>query len=155
AQLLPGSYQVSVESAGFKKSVSDSLQVAPQSALRYEVQLQLGVVSETVLVTTSTPLLESDRSALDQNIDQQQVSDLPMNGRNFTSLADLTPAITTVPRANINMGGTFEVGASYSSGGVDYAAGGVSEGSRDNGYYVNGVNANENYEGGSSFQPSA
>src|SRR5215469_204015 len=47
-QLLPGSYRVSVESAGFKKSVSDALQVSPQSALRYDVRLQLGMVSETV-----------------------------------------------------------------------------------------------------------
>ena len=154
-QLLPGSYRVSVESAGFKKSVSDALQVSPQSALRYDVRLQLGMVSETVSVTTSAPLLESDRAALDETIDQQQVSELPMNGRNFTSLADLTPGVSTVPRNNINLGGTYEVGASYSSGGVDFAAGGITEGSRDNGYYVNGVNANENYESGSSFQPSA
>ncbi len=56
---------------------------------------------------------------------------------------------------NINLGGTYEVGASYTSGGADYTAGGNAEGSRDNGYYVNGVNANENYESGSSFQPSA
>jgi hypothetical protein len=67
----------------------------------------------------------------------------------------LTPGVSTSPRVNINLGGTFEVGASYTSGGADYTAGGNAEGSRDNGYYVNGVNANENYESGSSFQPSA
>ena len=78
-----------------------------------------------------------------------------MNGRNWTSLTELTPGVSTSPRVNINLGGTFEVGASYTSGGADYTAGGNAEGSRDNGYYVNGVNANENYESGSSFQPSA
>ena len=89
SQLLAGSYQISVESGGFKKSLSETLQVSPQSALRYDVQLQVGAVSQTVVVTASAPLLESDHAALDETIDQQQVSDLPMNGRNFTTLANL------------------------------------------------------------------
>ena len=42
SQLLPGSYQVSVESAGFKKSISESLPVSPQSSVRYDCQLQVG-----------------------------------------------------------------------------------------------------------------
>src|ERR1700678_2611166 len=155
SQLLPGSYQVSVESAGFKKSVSDSLQVAPQSVVRYDAQLQVGAVSEQVEVTTAAPLLQTESADLDQNISQEQIASGPRNGRNWTSLTELTPGVSTSPRVNINLGGTFEVGASYTSGGADYTAGGNAEGSRDNGYYVNGVNANENYESGSRFQPSA
>ncbi len=156
SQLLPGDYQVSVELAGFKKSVSAHLAVSPQSEVRCDVQLQLASVSETVTVTgSSAPLLQTESADLDQNISQEQIASVPMNGRNWTSLTELTPGIATSPRNNINLSGTFEVGASYTSGGADYTAGGNAEGSRDNGYYVNGVNANENYESGSSFQPSA
>jgi hypothetical protein len=156
SRLLPGNYQVSVELAGFKKSVSDHLSVAPQTDVRCDFQLQLSSVSETLTVTASSaPLLETESSSLDENISEQQIATLPINGRNFTSLSNLTPGVSTSPRNNINMGGTYEVGASYASGGVQYAAGGNTEGSRDNGLYVNGVNANENYIGGSSFQPSA
>jgi Carboxypeptidase regulatory-like domain len=156
SQLLPGNYQISVELAGFKKSVSDSLPIAPQSSIRFDIQLQLASVSEKVTVTgASVPLLETESASLDQNIDEQQIASLPMNGRNWTALTELTPGVSTSPRVNINLGGTFEVGASYTSGGADYTAGGNVEGSRDNGYYVNGVNANENYESGASFQPSA
>ena len=104
---------------------------------------------------SSAPLLQTESADLDQNISQEQIASVPMNGRNWTSLTELTPGVSTSPRVNINLGGTFEVGASYTSGGADYTAGGNAEGSRDNGYYVNGVNANENYESGSSFQPSA
>jgi hypothetical protein len=155
-QLLPGNYQVSVELAGFKKSVSAHLSVSPQSEIRCDVQLQLASVSENVTVTgSSAPLLETESADLDQNISQEQITSVPMNGRNWTALTELTPGVSTSPRVNINLGGTFEVGASYTSGGADYTAGGNAEGSRDNGYYVNGVNANENYESGSSFQPSA
>src|SRR5580704_7214141 len=156
SQLLPGSYQVSVELTGFKKSVSESLPVSPQSEVRYDIQLQLASASETVTVAGSAaPLLETESADLDQNISQEQIASVPMNGRNWTSLTELTPGVSTSPRVNINLGGTYEVGASYTSGGADYTAGGNAEGSRDNGYYVNGVNANENYESGSSFQPSA
>src|SRR5580698_5980242 len=156
SQLLPGSYQVSVEVAGFRKSVSARLPVSPQSEVRCDIQLQLATASETITVTgSSAPLLETESADLDQNISQAQIDSVPMNGRNWTSLTELTPGVSTSPRVNINLGGTYEVGASYTSGGADYTAGGNAEGSRDNGYYVNGVNANENYESGSSFQPSA
>ena len=155
SELLPGTYQVSVESSGFKKTVSEHLQVSPQSSVRYDVQLQVGAVTEQVEVTTAAPLLQTESADFDQNITQNQVANVPMNGRNWTALTELTPGISTSPKVNINLGGTFEVGASYTSGGADYTAGGNAEGSRDNGYYINGVNANENYLGGSSFQPSA
>ncbi|HTY85564.1 MAG TPA: TonB-dependent receptor [Silvibacterium sp.] len=155
SQLLPGTYQVSVESPGFKKEISESLSVSPQSAVRYDFQLRVGAVSEQVEVTTAAPLLQTESADYDQNISQEQIANVPMNGRNWTALTELTPGVSTSPRVNINLGGTFEVGASYTSGGADYTAGGDAEGSRDNGYYVNGVNANENYESGSSFQPSA
>jgi hypothetical protein len=155
SQLLPGTYQVSVESPGFKKSISESLRVSPQSVVRYDFQLQVGSVSEQVEVTTAAPLLQTESADYDQNISQEEIASVPMNGRNWTALTELTPGVSTSPRVNINLGGTFEVGASYTSGGADYTAGGNAEGSRDNGYYVNGVNANENYESGASFQPSA
>ncbi|HVO62752.1 MAG TPA: TonB-dependent receptor [Terriglobales bacterium] len=155
SDLLPGHYQVSVELSGFKKVVSEPIKVSAQSSIQYDLQLQVGTVSEQVEVTAAAPLLQTESADFDQNITENQIASVPMNGRNWTSLTALTPGVSTSPRVNINLGGTFEVGASYTSGGVDYTAGGNAEGSRDNGYYINGVNANENYLGGSSFQPSA
>jgi len=156
SQLLPGEYRVSVELTGFKKSVSDHLTVSPQTPVRCDIQLQLASVSEAVTVTgSSAPLLETESATVDIHINEQEVESLPMNGRNFTSLSALTPGVSTSPLNNINMSGTYQVGSSYASGGVAYTAGGEMEGARDNGVYVNGVNANENYESGTSFQPSA
>lgn len=155
SQLLPGTYTVSIEAAGFNKTVSDPLEVNTQAVVRYDGRLQAGAVTQQVEVSTAAPLLQTESVGLDQNISEEQVETLPMNGRNWTSLTELTPGVSTSPRNNINLSGTFEVGASYTSGGADFTAGGNAEGSRDNGYYVNGVNANENYESGSSFQPSA
>jgi hypothetical protein len=61
SQLLPGNYNVSVELAGFKKSVSDPLAVSPQAAVRCDLHLQLASVAETVTVTASSaPLLQTE-----------------------------------------------------------------------------------------------
>jgi hypothetical protein len=59
SQLLSGTYQVSVELAVFKKSVSEFLPVSPQSAVRYDFQLHVGSASEPVEVTTAAPLLQT------------------------------------------------------------------------------------------------
>ena len=96
----------------------------------------MGTVTQQVEVTTAAPLLQTESADFDQNISQEAIQNVPMNGRNWTALTELYPGVSTSPRVNINLGGTFEVGASYTSGGADYTAGGNSEGSRDNGYYV-------------------
>src|ERR1700685_1348341 len=94
SQLLPGSYQVSVELAGFKKSVSDSLPVTPQSSVRFDIQLLLASVSDKVTVSgSSAQQLENEPEDLDLNIDQNEISSVPMNGRNWTSLTELTPGV--------------------------------------------------------------
>src|ERR1700677_749770 len=54
SQLLPGDYQVTVEVAEFKKSVSGRLPVSPQSEVRCDIQLQLATASETITVTGSS-----------------------------------------------------------------------------------------------------
>lgn len=154
-QLTFGHYQVAVEHAGFKTITSGTLEVNSQAGVRYDVQLLLGSTSENIEVTGAQPLVETQNASVSQTISTVQVQNLPINGRNFTSLAAVLPAVSTSPRPNINPGGTYDVGATFSMGGTQYYAGGVVEGSRDNGFYLNGVNINENYQGSISYQPSS
>jgi hypothetical protein len=58
-----------------------------------DVELQVGAVGETVQITGSAPLLESQSSVLGSVIQEQQVQDLPLNGRNFVQLAVLSPGV--------------------------------------------------------------
>ena len=153
-QLNLGRYEVDVEKAGFKKATSEPIELGAQDARRYDLKLVPGATLETVEVSGTEPLIQTEQTSVQQSIDARQVETLPMNGRNFTSLAALLPAVSTSPRANINTGGTFDVGATFSAGGTQYYAGGVVEGSRDNGFYINGVNTNENYQGSISYAPS-
>ena len=92
---------------------------------------------------------------MDTNVSAQQFAQLPLNGRNFTSVAALAPGVSTTPQLNINPGGTYGVGAMFAMGGTYFYTGGMFEGSRDNGFYINGVNITENYESTIGFQPSA
>jgi hypothetical protein len=63
--------------------------------------------------------------------------------------------VSTYPQPNINPQGTFSIGAQFAMGGTVYTVGGSFVGSRDNGFYINGVNANDNCIGSISFAPSA
>jgi hypothetical protein len=100
-------------------------------------------------------LLETDHATVDQNVDQQQFQQLPINGRNFTSLTVLAPAISTYPQNNVNPNSNYTPGTNDVPGGMLFASGGEVNGQQDNGYYINGVNATANYGAAPSFAPSA
>src|SRR5260370_27502439 len=109
SQLNSGNYKVSTEVQGFKKTESQVLVLATQSQLRFDIQLSTGSVSESIEVTSEAPLLETERVSLDEYIGRVQLGNLPINGRNCTSLAALTPGVSTTPRPNVSPAGTAAV----------------------------------------------
>src|SRR6266700_1066485 len=90
--MQPGSYSVTVEAAGFKKATQEKVDLVSNSATRVDIMLQTGSVSETVLVTTAPPLLQTDRADISTKIDTQEVVDMPLGtNRNFQTLLNLVP----------------------------------------------------------------
>jgi hypothetical protein len=67
--------------------------------VRTDFRLEIGGVSETVTVTTEAPLLQSETSSLSQTVDQRQIRDLPLNGRNFQQLAWQTAGVMPATRS--------------------------------------------------------
>ena len=153
--LTAGQYRLTASHEGFKVESSQSITVNIGSTANYDFRLRPGSASESVTVTTEAAGLETEQTSVETNISERQFEDLPLNGRNFTSIAALAPGIATYPQSNINPGGTYSVGAQFAMGGTAFTTGGSFEGSRDNGFYINGVNANDNYESSISFAPSA
>lgn len=153
--LVAGQYVLSVHQTGFETAKSDPIAVTIGETVRYDMKLAPGSVTETVTVTSSAPLLETGHASVGADISARQMEDLPMNGLNFTSLTALSPAISTNVEKNINPGGSYAVGSQFSSGGVLFTSGGLVQGSRDNGYYINGVNINDNWEASISYEPSS
>jgi hypothetical protein len=153
--LAAGQYQLTAALEGFRTEKSEPIAVNIGTVAHYDFKLHAGSVQESVTVTDEVGGLETDKISIDTNITTQQFEDLPLNGRNFTSVAALAPGVSTYPQANINPGGTYAVGAMFAMGGTEFTAGGAFQGSRDSGFYVNGVNINDNYESSISFEPSA
>ncbi len=90
--LQPGTYTVTVEAGGFKKSTHQSVDVLVNSSTRMDMDLSVGAASETVLVTTAPALLQTDRADISTKIEAKQVADLPIGtNRNFQSLLNLVP----------------------------------------------------------------
>ena len=95
----PGTYVLSVEKSGFKVANVTAFGVQVNQTLTQNITLQVGAVNETVVVSTETPLLQTSSSEIGTVIEERQVKELPLNGRNFTQLMILTPGITPVATA--------------------------------------------------------
>ena len=94
--LNPGSYKVSAEAKGFQKSITTPFILAVDQKVRIDLQLKPGAVSETLEVTAQAVELDTDSASLSQLVSQQQVEDLPLDGRNFVQLLFLGAGAVTI-----------------------------------------------------------
>ena len=94
-----GRYQVSAEAAGFSKAIASDVSVDVNARQRVDLTLQVGEVSSSVEVTGAAAVLETDSSEHGQVINQQQVVELPLNGRNYADLALLSTNTIKSPMA--------------------------------------------------------
>ncbi|HEY9138087.1 MAG TPA: carboxypeptidase regulatory-like domain-containing protein, partial [Terriglobus sp.] len=92
--LPPANYSIRVEKDGFKTSVIPSLDVLIGQTANGSVTLAIGGTSETVEVSTLPPQLQTQEATVGQVIDQKQINDLPLNGRNVLQLATLAPGVS-------------------------------------------------------------
>src|SRR5215210_3973700 len=94
SELPPGSYTLTAEKAGFKKTTFESLTVNAEQVQGVDVVLTAGEVAETVTVTdTQTPALETENPNIGKGITAQEVKQLPQFGRDPYELLRLTPGV--------------------------------------------------------------
>jgi Carboxypeptidase regulatory-like domain len=148
ANLTFGRYQVTVERPGFSKAVSGAITLASQEAQRMDIRLRAGEVSETVSVTSEASTIQHEQGLVGQVVNRKFIDTLPIKGRNYTGLSVLSPNVTTFGGGNSS--GTFSVGSHHVFSNVTYVVGGGG----NNGYYMNGVNTNDNWVGAQSYTPS-
>lgn len=91
--LPPGHYTIQIEQKGFK-SISRTLELQVAQVGVADFQLQVGQVTQTVTVEAGSPVIDLQDSALGEVVEGRQVTELPLNGRNFTQLALLVPGAT-------------------------------------------------------------
>ena len=95
--LAPGAYQVRVESTGFRRLIRDGVRLETGETVRLDLRLEVGSVAEAVTVSADAPLLRGETSGLGQVIDNRKIVALPLNGRNFITLASLAPGVALPP----------------------------------------------------------
>jgi len=88
-----GTYTVTAEYQGFQKATHRDVLVSVQQQVEVDFTLQPGQVTETVNVTAAAALLQTQNASVGQVVGAQQVNDLPLNGRNYTFLAQLSAGV--------------------------------------------------------------
>lgn len=115
--LVPGSYRLEIEKSGFRRYVRDQIAVEVEAAVRIDVAMQVGEVSESVEVTAETPLIQTENASLSQVVGARAVEEIPLNGRNILNLVNLVPGV--VPQGasegnltgkNVFAAGNYQVG---------------------------------------------
>src|ERR1700751_2024659 len=88
-----GHYTLTVTAPGFSTTTQQNITVTVGQHVNAPVKLSLGSPSQTVQVTAAPPQLQSDEASVGQVINQHAVNSLPLNGRNFTFLAQLSAGV--------------------------------------------------------------
>jgi hypothetical protein len=93
--LEPGSYEVSIKKPGFGTLIVRDITISVGTRAVIHPELKVGKIDTTVTVSAETPLVDTAASSLGTVVDQRDIQQLPLNGRNFTDFALLTPGATT------------------------------------------------------------
>ncbi len=95
--LPSGTYTIIVVATGFKKETRENIALATNVTLRVDVKLVTGSASESVLVTTAPPELQTDRADISNTLEQTQITNLPLSsGNSFQSLLNIVPGMAPV-----------------------------------------------------------
>jgi hypothetical protein len=127
--LTPGKYNVKVEAKGFKPVERQGIQVEVASDLNVDFVLAPGEATETVIVNEQVPLLNTVNSTLGGTLSNEEINDLPLNGRNYENLLQLRPGVMRYP------GGGF---STTSTNGLR---------AEDNAYFIDGLFNSEPFSG--------
>src|SRR6266404_4536409 len=136
--LLPGTYEVRVGAQGFQTSVQKDVRLTVGAQQALNVSLQVGQLNQTVEVSATPPDVQTASSTISATVDSTTVRELPLNGRDWTSLAALEPGVTSIP----NQVGT---GFSANKGNRGFGNQLSDSGHRanENTYRVNGMSIND------------
>jgi hypothetical protein len=127
--LDPGSYLISAEATGFKKTLSTPILLEVSREVRVDLKLQPGAATETMTVTAEGSLVDTTDTTLNGVLSNKAVNELPVQGRDFQNLLELHPGVQRTPG-----GGFHSV---------------TSNGNRpdDNNFFIDGADDNDAYYG--------
>jgi hypothetical protein len=134
--LPPGTYTVLTEANGFDPKEQDNLTLTVGQQAELPISLKIGGVLEKIVVNASADVIETQRSSQSTTVDQQKITNLPTNGRNYINFTltnsqiarDAAPSVGAIPTSGLNFGGVRARSNSINVDGADsgdYVSGGT------------------------------
>jgi hypothetical protein len=107
-EVQTGLYRVTVRRDGFREAVREGLEINVEARAKLDFTLAAGDINEVVTVEGDAALVETDTARVETLVDRRFVENLPLNGRSFQTLLEITPGVT-LARSNIFAPGQFSV----------------------------------------------
>jgi hypothetical protein len=140
-----GSYKLQIEAEGFERVVYPPFVLIMNQTARFDTKLKIGKKTETVEITDSAPLLQTDSTQLSNLIDAKTTSELPLATRNYVQLALLTPGAVNPDPAS------FAQGQDMTTSGRPYINGNREQ---ENNFMLDGIDNNQVGDNEVGYQPS-
>ncbi len=93
--LVPGTYNVKTSRSGFKVDEATNLTLTIGAVLKMNFKMEVGSVSQQVVVTSAAPLISTESAAIQNIVERRQIVALPLNGRDYLSLVALEPNVVS------------------------------------------------------------
>lgn len=132
-----GRYDVTAELEGFKSVTQSNVLLTVGDTVRLDVTLEVGSIAETVQVTSSAVLVNTEEGRLSYLVDERRVSEMPLNGRNVLQLIDLQPGAVANP-GNAVLGGSAGGDTAFVNG----------QRNRANNFLLDGTDNNDQFTAG-------
>ncbi len=141
-----GTYRVEARTTGFRTTVKDGIVLDVNNIVQVDFSLQVGPVSETVVVEAGAVGVETNTMSVGHVVNQFTVQELPLNGRHFVDLALVAPG-SVIPPTNGFLTAPLRGQGSF---------GVVTAGNREDtvNFQINGINLNDMVQNQITFQPS-
>ncbi len=136
--LLPGSYEVKVAAKGFQTLLQKEITLTVGAQQSLNLSLKVGQLTQTVEVNAAPPDIQTTSSTISATVDSITVRQLPLNGRDWTSLATLEPGVVSIPNQ-----ATTSFSANKGNRGFGNQLSNGGHRANENSYRVNGVSIND------------
>ena len=108
SELRPGTYRLTVQNSGFQTTIKENIVLNVGSQAREDVTLKVGEVSVEITVEDQPAVVERESAAVSTVVTREFVENIPLNGRSFQSLLELTPGVVMTP-SQVTHPGQFSV----------------------------------------------
>ncbi len=143
-ELPVGHYRVSVEAKGFQKYLQTGIKLDVNQTAMVSMRLTVGTATQQIEVHADAPIIESTSTSLGKTVEEREILNLPLNGRNFSQLGLLQPGVVPITPGLAVAGGSLRNGQAYAVNG---------QRPESNNFLIDGADNFNGVDGGFVIQP--